>query len=441
MAHPRVEEVPETQDDHPEETPVIEEAEDQGRQRDANGQQQSSPGTYMPDTNTQIVDMEAQNQDLQKQLRLRELQARNRQLLAELSSGVQTPVTGAAGSPIAGLPGVSPAGSNILPPAGITTTTAPVTTGAGGAAMAAPPIVPKGKSIKPEMMRAYKGQSVGEHVRWFREADIKYMMSPEYFPSDMAKIVYCMQSLEGDPAVQWYQHVDGGALLPEKTYAGFMAFLLDLVADPINRRLLAYERWEEAKQRPDQKVLAFKAHLEELEAQLPEFSQEHKAMIFLAKLKQDLKSKILSTGSVPRSREDILALAIMQEKTMERSQRGGGAADAGHQNGGHKGPKSNSKSGGNKPGNKSERHNGGAAARGSGKFGGSRDNSGPSKKSKDETDDRGSNCFICGKPGHWKNQCPDNPDKSKQSTSRVGAVDAKKEEAPPSPRKRSKKDK
>ena len=194
--------------------------------------------------------------------------------------------------------------------------------------------------------------------------------------------------------------MDEGALLSEKTYAGFMTFLFDLIADFINRRLFVYERWKEAKQRFDQKMLAFKAHLKKLKVQLFEFNQKHKIMIFLMKLKQDLKSKILSIDSVSRSRKNILALTIMQKKTMKRNQRDKGATDADHQNESHKGFKSNFKFEKNKSDNKFERHNGGATARDNGKFGDFRDNSKSFKKLKDEIDDKEFNCFICGKSKH-----------------------------------------
>ena len=75
----------------------------------------------------------------------------------------------------------------------------------------------------------------------------------------------------------------------------------------MNRRLLAYERFEEAKQRSDQKVTMFKAYLEELEANLPPIAPELKANLFLAKLRPKLKNKILSTGKVSDNREDIVA--------------------------------------------------------------------------------------------------------------------------------------
>ena len=107
----------------------------------------------------------------------------------------------AAGSSITRLPDVSSIDNNILSSTGITTTIASVTTGADDVAMTTSSIIFKNKSIKSKMMRVYKDQSVDEHVRWFREIDIKYMMSFEYFSFDMIKIVYCMQFLKGDSAV------------------------------------------------------------------------------------------------------------------------------------------------------------------------------------------------------------------------------------------------
>ena len=92
------------------------------------------------------------------------------------------------------------------------------------------------------------------------------------------------------------------------------------------RSLLVYKKWEEARQRTDQTVLVFKAHLEELEHHLPSFSNEHLAHFFLAKLRPELKTKILSTGIVPKSREEIFAQAIMQEKTLKRTRHGSGGA-------------------------------------------------------------------------------------------------------------------
>ena len=88
-------------------------------------------------------------------------------------------------------------------------------------------------------------------------------------------------------------------------------------------------------------MLAFKAHLKKLKIQLLEFNQKHKIMIFLTKLKQNLKLKILSIDNVLRSRKNILTLTIMQKKMMKRNQRDENAIDVDHQNENHKDFKDN----------------------------------------------------------------------------------------------------
>ena len=71
----------------------------------------------------------------------------------------------AANSLIARLFDVSSIDNNILFSTDIMTTIASVMTDAGDVAMTISSIIFKNKSIKSEMMRVYKGQSVNEHVR------------------------------------------------------------------------------------------------------------------------------------------------------------------------------------------------------------------------------------------------------------------------------------
>ena len=68
-------------------------------------------------------------------------------------------------------------------------------------------------------------------------------------------------------------------------------------------------------------MLAFKTHLKKLKTQLFKFSQKHKIMIFLTKLKQNLKFMILNIDNVLKSRKNILTLTITQKKTMKHNQR------------------------------------------------------------------------------------------------------------------------
>ena len=63
----------------------------------------------------------------------------------------------------------------------------------------------------------------------------------------------------------------------------------------------------------------FKIYLKKLEDHLFEFAKNHRAHIFLVKLKSKLKNKILSTSDVSKTREEILAMIIMQKKTLKRT--------------------------------------------------------------------------------------------------------------------------
>ena len=289
-------------------------------------------------------------------------------------------------------------------------------------ATAVPSIV--SKTLRPERMRPYKGSSTGEHLRWFREVETRFLMSPEYFTTDQAKVIYCMQSLEGDPNTQWYGYFQAHRL-NVITFEFFKSFLLDLIANPVNRRLLAYEKWEAAKQRQNQKVSVFKAYLEELEAHLPPFAEEHRANIFLAKLRPELKNKILSTDNVPKQREEILAMAIMQETILERERLSGGGSGSKQSEGSNKDKPLKARV--SKP-NKTSKDGAKPARTQEG-----------DKKRKAEVADNDIKtpgvCWHCQEPGHLRANCPD---KDKPAAT-VAAVSIKIEATPEPPQKRSRK--
>ena len=147
-------------------------------------------------------------------------------------------------------------------------------------------------------------------------------------------------------------------------------------------------------------MFAFKTHLKKLKIQLFEFNQKYKIMIFLTKLKQNLKSKILNINNVLKSRKNILTLIIMQKKMMKCNQRDEDAIDVNHQNENYKNFKNNFKFKENKSNNKFECYNDGAATRDDDKFNDFHNNLKSFKKSKNKIDDKRFNCFICGKSKH-----------------------------------------
>ena len=147
-------------------------------------------------------------------------------------------------------------------------------------------------------------------------------------------------------------------------------------------------------------MLAFKTHLKKLKTQLFEFNQKYKIMIFLAKLKQNLKFKILNIDSVSHLRKNLLTLIIMQKKIMKRDQRKADVVNVNHQFKNNKNFNENHKSNENKSENKFDRNADAELARTDDKFNNSRDNSKSFKKSKNEIEDKRFNCFICEKSRH-----------------------------------------
>lgn len=291
----------------------------------------------------------------------------------------------------------------------------------------APPSAPLvAKTLKPDKMRAYKGLSEGEHISWFREVETKIRLGPEYFVTESQKILYCMQSLEGDAAAQWWpfqKDLD----LEDYGFSSFKRFLLDLVNDPINRRLLSYEKINEAAQRPHQKISVFKAYLEELESHIAPASEEQRANTFLTKMQPNLKNQILATGNVPRTREEIFALALRLERTLEQtSSRTSGTKSA------QKGKPLEDRVA--TPHSRAE----GAKSSGGKRPQGGKRKSSPTKAQEQTNKARAEGaCFTCGSKDHWKNECPkkDNP-----NFTSVGSTSTKNDKAPQSPQKRSKKD-
>ena len=123
-------------------------------------------------------------------------------------------------------------------------------------------------------------------------------------------------------------------------------------------------------------------------------------MIFFAKLKQNLKFKILSIDSVSHSRKNLLTLIIMQKKIMKRDQRKADAVNVNHQFENNKNFNENHKSDENKSENKFDRNADAKSTRIDNKFNDFRDNSKSFKKSKNEIENKEFNCFICEKSKH-----------------------------------------
>ena len=130
-----------------------------------------------------------------------------------------------------------------------------------------------------------------------------------------------MQFLKSDSTIQWFIHTfdDETITIDRVIYLKFEQFLLNLITDSINRRLIIYKKFDATHQKTDQKVSVFKIYLKEIKKKLPFFDEYHKVMLFLTKLTPILKNKFLIMRDVPNIRKIILFKIIMQKITLNRT--------------------------------------------------------------------------------------------------------------------------
>ena len=102
-------------------------------------------------------------------------------------------------------------------------------------------------------------------------------------------------------------------------YLKFEQFLLNLIIDSVNRRLIVYKKFDATHQKTDQKVSVFKIYLKEIKKELSSFDEYHKVMLFLVKLISVLKNKLLIMRNVLSIKEIILFKVIMQETILNRT--------------------------------------------------------------------------------------------------------------------------
>ena len=95
--------------------------------------------------------------------------------------------------------------------------------------------------------------------------------------------------------------------------------MLNLIIDSINRRLIAYKKFNAIHQKINQKINVFKIYLKEIKRKLSFFDEYHKIMLFLIKLISMLKNKLFIMKNVFNIKKIILFKIIMQKTTLDRT--------------------------------------------------------------------------------------------------------------------------
>ena len=148
-----------------------------------------------------------------------------------------------------------------------------------------PPSAPPTYDVK----QTYQG-----HANWVAKCESIFKLSPNSFQTDEEKILWCAQGLKDKYMTSWYQ--TGSLSGNVNTWNEFTEYLLNLTSDPESRSLYSAQRYLEARQSATQTAQEFDTHLSNLEGQLPQMTEEWRALGFILRLKPELQKSIRATG-------------------------------------------------------------------------------------------------------------------------------------------------
>jgi len=175
------------------------------------------------------------------------------------------------------------------------------------------------RMMRPKDPESYRGIHVKEHKEFCRSCENAFRLTSENFFSEQQKIIWAMQYLKGDPREAWYSYWERIYDHSKLTWKAFAKFLLDLLADPVNRSLEAATQFAKATQRSGQTIRAFATYLETLEDQLPPYTEEHRVQHLYSKLRPELQVSLTNYHQVPATREELVVLGSTLERNLQKS--------------------------------------------------------------------------------------------------------------------------
>ena len=186
---------------------------------------------------------------------------------------------------------------------------------------AAPSVAHTRRTLKPKDPTGYRGKNIREYREFIRSCEMAFRLLPEELKEDKNRVIWSMQYLEGDPKELWYAHFERSFEACERipTWEYYKQYLLDLLADPVNRSLEAATAHSQALQRKDQTVRSFATYLEVLEDQLTPYTEIQRVQHLFTKLRPELQRSITNYHQIPATREDLIALASTLERNLRKT--------------------------------------------------------------------------------------------------------------------------
>lgn len=265
------------------------------------------------------------------------------------------------------------------------------------------------RTVKPGL---YDGKSKQAFKEYTRQCEYTFRLAPDRYARDSTKVLYAAQFLHGETA-RAFERLEETNGPDNTTWEEYKVFLRDLLQDPVTCAATLARRYNDAAQWPGQTVAQFVNYLDELEAELPPYSEEHRRQHLLAKLLPELRYALNNYQNIPATRTGLIGLATQLEANLPRKSKGDGKAPASRPESAAK-PNSQNESdfkGKGKPrGRLPFRHKGSSSsAPSSSKPAGARPPRRRADLTEEERDRRMKEnlCFGCSKAGHRAYLCPE----------------------------------
>ena len=164
---------------------------------------------------------------------------------------------------------------------------------------------------------------------YISSCETTFRLSKSNYPDDATKVLYASQFLTGETKRAWLR-LEQTKGKDNIMWDEYTEWLRDQLQNPVTCASTLARKYDEAAQRPNQTVIQFVNYLDDLEAELPPYSDEHRRQYLLAKLSLEIRHALNNYQHIPETRTGLINLAIQLEGNMSSWSKPAGEPREGH---------------------------------------------------------------------------------------------------------------
>lgn len=156
--------------------------------------------------------------------------------------------------------------------------------------------------------RIYEGKSLRGLRAWTADVEDHFAKLGLPVESDAARVDHAFKYVASNIQQQWQNYDQNRGDAGQCSWKDFIEFLASLFGSPEERQMMVMQAYHNALPRPNESVERFKAYLESLEAELPPYTEEQRALHLQLRLrmvaqKQSPGQNKSSQNGAPRKKD------------------------------------------------------------------------------------------------------------------------------------------